>query len=98
MIEPDTKYRRPWVALTKKGAKPREEYLHKIGGCVVAIPWQHLTIGTSFIIPTVASASEAAEVLSPAAAFFHIRLRCEEIIWFEMTAVRCHVIDFLSPL
>ena len=96
MIEPDTKFRRPWVAVTKKDAEPKEEYLYRIGGCVVAIPWQRLSIGASFIIPTVASASEAAEVLSPAAAFFNFRLRCEEIVWFEMTAVRAHVTAYLS--
>lgn len=78
-----------WRAKTKQ-VRPIEEYVISMGGATYYIKWKELSPGASFIIPTALPASEVARVLSPAASFFKYRLLCEEILWYEMTAVRVH--------
>lgn len=72
------------------GVEPAEQYVIKINQTAYLVDWNALIRGASFIIPTVASASTVAGALSPAAAFFEYELLCEEILWYDMTAVRVH--------
>lgn len=78
-----------WFAYTKK-TEPFEQHDYHIGATDVIVPWRDLACGMSFTIPTTASATEVADILSPAANFFKYKLRTEEIIWYKMTAVRVH--------
>lgn len=59
-------------------------------GVYYNIKFRELEIGASFVIPTVASASQVAEALAPATSFYNLELVCEEITWFDMAAVRVH--------
>lgn len=83
-----------WQLLCKPGRvtpDPRGDIT--ILGVRYYIHFEQLSVGASFVIPTVASASQVAEVLAPAASFFNYELACEEITWFDMAAVRVHRIS-----
>lgn len=77
----------------RKHVEPDPANIIDILGEDYRIDFDRLEIGASFVIPTVASASQVAEALAPAASFFQYNLVCEEITWFDMTAVRVHRIS-----
>ena len=57
------------------------------------VPCDELRLGASFVLPTVASASQAAEVLSEYSSRYKLHFLCEEIVWYDMLAVRVHCIS-----
>lgn len=83
-----------WQVLCKPGrVTPNPQKEVKILGVTYYIDFDRLALGASFVIPTVASASQVAGALAPAASFFNYELACEEITWFDMAAVRVHRIS-----
>jgi hypothetical protein len=82
-----------WATNNYVSFPPKEEYEYTLGGLGVKVPWRKLSCGMSFVLPTTASAVEAARAFSPAASFFKYKLRIEEIIWQGMTALRVHRIE-----
>lgn len=61
-----------------------------IAGAEYKIPWERLLLGTSFTIPTVVSAREVSKALGPAVHYYGYRIMCEEVLWYDCTAVRVH--------
>lgn len=80
-------------APVRKSIPAAEKYTYELGGACYYIPWKRVSQGASFIIPTVLSAYEVARAFTPAASFFGYELLCEEILWFDMTAVRVHRVN-----
>lgn len=84
-----------WQVLVRpsKQVAPDDANVITILGEQYKIEFDRLELGASFVIPTVASASQVARALAPAASFYNFELVCEEITWFDMAAVRVHRIS-----
>lgn len=76
-----------------KRVAPNGSKTIEVLGLKYSVDFSNLPVGASFVIPTVASASQVAEALAPAASFYNYELMCEEITWFNMAAVRVHNIS-----
>jgi hypothetical protein len=84
-----------WQVLVQpsKRVAPNGSKVIEVLGLKYAVDFSNLPVGASFVIPTVASASQVAKALAPAASFYTLELVCEEITWFDMAAVRVHHIS-----
>lgn len=80
------------VSPKKLGKRTRGSVITVLGH-KYRVPFDELRLGASFVLPTVASASQVAEVLAEYSSHYKLKFLCEEIVWYDMLAVRVHCIN-----
>jgi hypothetical protein len=67
---------------------PDEVRVVDIFGAQYFIPWEEVTVGSSFFLPTTATAKQVRESLAPAAAYFQARFETRARREFGLYGVR----------